>query len=651
MKIKNILLSFLILLPLQIFSSPVTIPASDTLIEYTGRIDFSNPNAPRYSYSGVSVRACFKGTAISAILNDERGENIYAIILDKIPIQRIHPQAGVQTYLIAEDLSDTIHEVEIFKLTEEMFGKTYFLGFQIDDADSLVEIQDSRDHLIEFIGNSITCGYGNEGQSGGTFGASTENHYMSYAAITSRSFNARHLAVCKSGIGIYRNYDGPVGGNADCMTNFYDRIYLYDAHPKYSFAETPDLICINLGTNDFSTSGGDSAFFVSTYLNFIDSIQNHYTQPDIVCLIGCMLGGATLTRVRNYVQFITDSANNRGKGNVYFFEMSEQTGDLGIGIDYHPTVSQHMENSRELIQYISELKGWPINPIVLKADVYSTSAIKVRFNSGISDIAGTFSGFTLKVDGIPVIIDSVYKDPADSFALRLILGEEIAIGQIPQLSYHQGQLMGTGSIPIESFDAFPVDNKLSYTILNSGKVNSNGLSISLIFNKRMQNPESIDGLSAVISSEAIELDSFSVSGTTLKLYTVEAIYKTDTVLVSYNGTGLIAEDGITADSFTNFVLLNQSGLTSLNNPPLKNEHFTFYPNPVENGVLHYIINNYLPDTQASLSVIDMRGVTVYHQDVTQGEGELNLCNIITPKSIYLLTLNIGNQEFAYPIQF
>jgi hypothetical protein len=38
--------------------------------------------------------------------------------------------------------------------------------------------------------------------------------------------------------------------------------------------------------------------------------------------------------------------------------MSAQNGDLGIGIDYHPTVAQHKRNSHELTQYISQLKGW-----------------------------------------------------------------------------------------------------------------------------------------------------------------------------------------------------------------------------------------------------------------------------------------------------
>ncbi len=651
MKIQRILFALPIFLPLHLISAPVIVPANDTLIEYAGRIDFTNPVAPRFSYSGVSVRACFKGTSISAIINDERGENFYNIILDKTQIERIQPQAGEQTYLLAENLEDAIHEIEIFKLTEEMFGKTSFLGFQVDEADSLVEIQDKRDLLMEFIGNSITCGYGNEGQNGGTFGASTENHFMTYAAITSRSFNARHMAVSKSGIGIYRNYDGPAEGNADCMTNYYNRVFLYNELPHYSFEETPDLVCINLGTNDFSTGGGDSAHYVGTYLNFIDSIQNHYVQPDIICLVGCMLSGASLEEVRSYVQFIADSANNRGKGNVYFFEMSAQTGDLGIAIDYHPTVAQHMENSRELVQFISTLKSWPIHPIVLKADVYSTTAIKVRFNTGIDDPTGTFDGFSLEMDGSPIAIDSVYKDAIDSFALHIILADEIAIGDIPVLDYNDGEIIGTGNIPLDSFEGFQVDNKLTNTTLSSGKVNSNGLSISLIFNKRMRTPESLDGLLVENTVGTIEIDSFSVSGTTLKLYNKEEIYKSDSITVSYDGTSLKAEDGIESDPFTDFVLTNQSGLTSVNSLSGKDELFTFYPNPVADGMIHYIVHNYNPETVVSLALIDIKGVTLYRQDLKSGEGDLDLREMLVKNTISFLVLHLDNQEHTYPVQF
>jgi hypothetical protein len=355
---KKLVFSLLILISFSQMRGGTNITANDPLIEYTGRIDFSNPEAPSFSYSGVSVRASFKGKEISIVWEEELGQNYYNILLDESVLNRIQPEKGKKTYVIASGLADTIHEIEIFRLTEQMFGKSSFYGFIMDEGSTLVPIANVRSKMIEFIGNSITCGYGNEGKLGGIFGPSTENHYMTYAAITSRNFNARHLAVCKSGIRIYRNYDGPPEGNEDCMPNFYNRIFLYDEFPKYSFSNRPDLICIDLGTNDFNTPGGDSARYVSSYLKFIDDIQSKYKQPEIICLLGPMLSGPDLNKVRKYITHIVELANKNNKGKVYFFEMSEQKGDLGI--DYHPTVSQHVKNASELTRFIQSIKGWEV---------------------------------------------------------------------------------------------------------------------------------------------------------------------------------------------------------------------------------------------------------------------------------------------------
>lgn len=335
-----------------------TIPANHHQIEYTGRIDFSDELAPKFSFSGVSIRAYFSGTSVSAILDDDTGENYYNLIIDGKVIKKLKVACGKKTYVLADSLVDTVHEIELFKLTELTFGKTQFFGFVLDKGKTLQPISNSRDKFIEYIGNSITCGYGNEGVNGDDFLGSTENHYMTYAAITSRNFNARHMAVSRSGIGMYRNYNGPVEGNDDCMLNLYPRVFLYDEFPLYDFKKQPDLICINLGTNDFSTNGGDSTLFINNYLKLINFIQSKYDKPDILCLLGSMISGNTLLQIRKYLQFVAQSANSKNRGRVRFFEMSAQTGDLGIGVHYHPTVAQHKKNAEELSAYIKSLKGW-----------------------------------------------------------------------------------------------------------------------------------------------------------------------------------------------------------------------------------------------------------------------------------------------------
>ena len=378
----------------------VTILATDPAIEYSGRIDFSSPKAPQFSYSGVSIRASIEAATVGATLKEEIGGNRFAMIVDNVYIGNITTQKGKVTYPIVQFAEKGVHEIEIVRITEERFGKTSFLGFELDTDGSIVKIDGRREHTIEFIGNSITCGYGNEGHVGQRFSAETENHYMTYAAITARSFNAQIIVAAKSGIGVYRNYAGPPAGNIDCMTNLYDRIFLNYDNPKYDFAKQPDIVCINLGTNDMSVAGYDTALFIDNYLRLIDQIQSHYTKPDIVCLLGTMLDGPVLDTARHCIGEVVRRANAQGRGNVYFFEMTRQNvSEIGLGIGGHPNVKQHIASARQLISYISELKGWEAIPMIVMAKVSGSNQITLYANNKECLFSESFTGMKIIADG------------------------------------------------------------------------------------------------------------------------------------------------------------------------------------------------------------------------------------------------------------
>lgn len=378
----------------------LTVLATNPDIEYSGRIDFSKPEAPQFSYSGVSIRANIDARTVSATLKEETGGNRFAIIIDNVYTGNFTTQKGKATYQLAQFDQKGAHDVEIVRITEEQFGKTSFLGFELDDEGGVAPIGNRREHIIEFVGNSITCGYGNEGRIGQRFGAETENHYMTYAAIAARSLNARTIVAAKSGIGIYRNYAGPSTGNPDCMTNFYDRTFLYDEKPKYDFATQPDLVCINLGTNDMSTPGYDTTLFINNYLRLIGQIQSHYSKPEIVCLLGTMLSGPVLDTARRCINEVVRLANAKGNGNVYFFEMTPQNiEENGLGIDWHPTVKQHILSARQLIGFVSELKGWAVVPMIVMAKVSGGNQITLYANSAECLFSESLTGMKIFADG------------------------------------------------------------------------------------------------------------------------------------------------------------------------------------------------------------------------------------------------------------
>jgi hypothetical protein len=641
------LFTLAVILPIMCYSSEHEVVLPDnSLIEYTGRIDFANPVQPKFSYSGVSIRACFQGTSISVILNDEGNRNQYYAILNNEIVKRFQTSGGLRTYGIANGLKDTIHEIEIFRLTEDMFGKTEFRGFLIDQGRSLVDIINKRNLLFEFIGNSITCGYGNEGKLGQTFGPETQNHYMTYAAITSRSFNARHLAVCKSGIGVYRNYNGPVEGNADCMANFYPRVNFSDPVPLYSFGQKPDLICINLGTNDFSVNKGDSALFVSNYLRLIDSVQVMNNNADILCLLGSMLSGNDLNRVRAYITHVVNSASSRNNGNVYFFEMSEQTGSLGI--DGHPTIDQHIKNAKELIEFIHSIYHWPIQPIALSGEILSAYELAIEFNTAVSDPNGSFDGLSVTSNGTSIPLLVVAPDKSDSTRIHLHLAAGIQVGEMVAVSYSPGSIAGKGDILLDNISSLGISNTLTKTFLSNAFTNNEGNMVTLVFNKDLHPSTNLDGLILFDSNHnPLSIHSFSIILSEIIISLDSNISEGDSIFVTIL-SDIFGNDRVELKPVEGYLLINNSQHNSDTNtffaPHKPMDRFTIFPNPSGNRMVNYLVSNDYSDKYV-VFIYDLQGGLITTRVLNGSKGTLDLSEDGLKSGTYILRLIARNEVY------
>ena len=91
MKRKLTLLASLAFLATANFASAQapTITANDAKIQYTGRIDYTNPLQPKYAYPSVSIKAKFNGTGITATIHDygtgaAGTTNYYKVFIDDV---------------------------------------------------------------------------------------------------------------------------------------------------------------------------------------------------------------------------------------------------------------------------------------------------------------------------------------------------------------------------------------------------------------------------------------------------------------------------------------------------------------------------------------------------------------------------------------
>ena len=184
------------------------VSADDARIVYMGRVSHRIPQAVTFTYPGVSIYADFEGTSLQMKVKPGSGDFMVEID-DGLPY-RIGFTKNDSIVTLVEGLPEGTHRARIMYVLEGYELKPVFKGFYLDKGCTLAEAPALPERRIEFIGNSITCGYGVESDDrNDPFTYETENHFYTYAARTARALNAQHLVVARSGIGIYRNFGAP----------------------------------------------------------------------------------------------------------------------------------------------------------------------------------------------------------------------------------------------------------------------------------------------------------------------------------------------------------------------------------------------------------------------------------------------------------
>lgn len=331
----------------------------DSHIQYIGRFSFQNPDAPVFTYPGAQINARFEGTSLRMMAKPMSGYFMVQIDGNRpFKVSFNAPKDSIVT--LATALSNESHEVRVMYAIEGHQRMPEFRGFWLDEGCKLLPPPHLPERKIEFIGDSMTCGFGIESTDASEpYSDETENHYYTYAARTTRNLNAQHVAVARSGIGIYRNYDGPKTGSADCMPRCYDRTLFGVGTSKWNFSKyTPDVVCINLGTNDVSTDPYDKGMMENAYRDFYYTLRSRYPKSKIVFLSGCMLAGSRLEHVQFAMDAVVRQARMNGDKQVFRFDLSCQTGDLGMGASGHPSMWQHEKMAGELTAYLRGLMGW-----------------------------------------------------------------------------------------------------------------------------------------------------------------------------------------------------------------------------------------------------------------------------------------------------
>ena len=288
----------------------------------------------------------------------------FEILLDGMKILDARLTAKDATVTVFEGEEKRDAEVRLIKLNE---GNSLFALREIL-TDGTIEALPDRPLKMEFIGDSITCGYGVEGKSAEeNFTTATENATKGYAFLTAEELDADAVLTCFSGYGLVSGYtdDPAVRNSTQLVPPYYEKEgrngyrlstgKLAEEIPRNFEAFQPDYIVLNLGTNDLSWCGTDperGRLFAEEYVRFLKTVRKDNPKARILCTLGVM--GTGLNPMMQ--QAAENYCKETGDKQIRLLMLEEQNAARdGYGSDYHPN-----EITQQLLarQVTETLRKW-----------------------------------------------------------------------------------------------------------------------------------------------------------------------------------------------------------------------------------------------------------------------------------------------------
>jgi lysophospholipase L1-like esterase len=311
--------------------------------------------------SAVHFGFSFNGNECSvyASVPDKDSHNYLQYELDGVYQKRIRLAGGSDQPLVIKTPTPGKHTVWIYKTTEAHTGPILISKIV---ARKVKPLPLPKVPVIEFIGNSITCGAAadtSETLCGMGVYHDQHNAYMAYGPRVARALGVNFVLSSVSGIGIYRtwNRDGPSMPHVYEKTDFKEN----NTHQWDFRSFTPQVVSIALGTNDLSTGDGktprkpfDADEFITRYIKFIQLVKSKYPKARIVLLSSPMVKGASGSLLEQYLTTVKEKVNAACPADkpvsTFFFTPMETHGCGG-----HPSVDDHLIMAKQLEPFFKSL--------------------------------------------------------------------------------------------------------------------------------------------------------------------------------------------------------------------------------------------------------------------------------------------------------
>ncbi len=320
-------------------------------IKFIGRTSFEKDGAfVYYSAAGIDFNAEVLGDIIVSLkaerIDYSKSGGIYfkVFINDKF-VKKIHiTNEKENEFVLAENLNGK-YNIKLIRDSEFVYGSVKI--FELSFNGSFLQKPKDKDLYIEFIGDSITCGYGllYKGQKTITNNKpSISSATCGYAYKTAKALKADYSLISQSGIGVYVGYVREYN-----MCEIYPYVCKRYGEETYNFERKPDIVVINLGTNDVGANDDIDHKPLSEiqegFIKFLKTIKKHNPTSKIVWCYGMM---------RNeYNDIIKKAVAALGgkEENLYTFHLPRNN----EGFRWHPSVKGQTNAAKALSKYLKTI--------------------------------------------------------------------------------------------------------------------------------------------------------------------------------------------------------------------------------------------------------------------------------------------------------
>lgn len=392
---------------------PLTLDLPDITVH--GRVTYTTSAGLRLFWTNSGFTVKFEGTSLSAAVTttatgtNQRGYlNVY-VDGALVPTATVTIDKNNTEYVLAENLPQGVHTVEVRKRNEAVYGGSATVSVKSVTTDGVfMEAPAAPARTIEFVGDSITSGFGNLITDGsGDYTSATVEGTMTWAVIASKMLGADAQVLSRSGIGYCRNT--MIHGTTD--NSFYkyytqtaalpgnavsSKVWDFENHPA-------DVVVIGLGANDgggtYNGASVTDAFMTSEAVALLELVREKRPNATIIWHYGLM-GAPRAAALEEAVALRREAGDEK----VHFLLQRQFNATTeGTGTHGHPSVQADINRSEDLARFIADVMGWEWDATPMLAaqrwwsEQYNTPEQLATLTPGS---AQAFSGALLAADGL-----------------------------------------------------------------------------------------------------------------------------------------------------------------------------------------------------------------------------------------------------------